>query len=175
MHVSTFVVVFSLSGAMGACVEVPDEDSPDIASAEQAIFHNEVRVRKIQAVVLEEGGDEIYLTASQSDGGGVNIIRPPGDPDYWRFDEPDGRVINPPVGQHVGTIVPGSLLIVNLWEQDGGPHDEIGTIDFELDHTGEPRTFDTPTGHFLGIDANGMFMVRFTNGANYKVWFQVGP
>lgn len=43
------------------------------------------------------------------------------------------------------------------------------------DHNGEPKTFDTPTGHFLGIDANGMFVVRFTNGASYKVWFQVGP
>lgn len=178
MHVSKFVVVFSLTGAMCACVDAPDGESPDIASTEQAIFHNEVRLRRIEAVVTYEEGDEIYLTASQSQGGSVNIIRPPTVPDYWRFDEPRGQLINPnnpPLGQHVGTIVPGSLLIVNLWEQEGGPHHEIGTIDFELDHTGEPKTFDTPTGHFLGLDGGGRFIVRFTNGANYKVWFEVGP
>ncbi|HEY0992949.1 MAG TPA: hypothetical protein VGD80_38105 [Kofleriaceae bacterium] len=75
----------SLGCALGGCIDAVD-DTPDTAVAEQAIFHNEVRVRRIQSSILEEGGDEIYLTASQSSGGSVNIIRPPGTPDYWRFD-----------------------------------------------------------------------------------------
>ena len=168
---SQAALALSASCALGACVDTADEDAADVSVAEQAIVHNEVRVRRIQGAVLEEGGDEIYLTASQSSGGSVNIIRPPTDPDYWRFDDP-GTIRS--MNQHVGTVVSGSLLIVNLWEQDAGPHDEIGTIDFRLDHNGEPETFDTPTGHFLGID-DGWFLVRFTNGARYYVWFEVGP
>jgi hypothetical protein len=77
------------------------------------------------------------------------------------------------MNQHVGTIVSGAL-VVNLWEQDGGPHHEIGTIGFELNYAGAPRTYDTPTGHFVRMD-DGQFVVRFTNGARYYVWFQVGP
>ena len=170
LQFSSIAFVLSLSCALGGCVDVLDDDEPDTAAAEQAIYLNEVRLRKIQASVLEEGGDEIYLTASQSSGGGVNIIRPPTDPDYWRFDDPGTiRTMN----QHVGTIVPGSLLIVYLREQDGGDHDSIGTIDFKLDHNLEPETFNTPTGYLVGIE-NGLFAVRFINGARYKVWFQVG-
>jgi hypothetical protein len=168
MPFSRTTFVFSLSCALGSCVDVVD-DAADTAVAQQAIYQHEVRLRRIAPTVLEEGGDEIYLTASQSDGGSVNIIRPSGDPDYWRFDELVPRSMN----QHVGTIIPDSLLIVNLWEQDGGPHDEIGTIDFLLDHAGVPKTFDTPTGHFLGIQS-GWFKVRFTNRADYTVWFEVG-
>lgn len=171
MPFSNTAFVLSLSCAIGGCVDVADDEAAGTALAEQAISNREVRLRRITASVLEEGGDEIYLTASQSSGGSVNIIRPPGDPDYWRFDDPGtSREMN----QHVGTIVPGSLLIVNLWEQDGGPHDEIGTIDFQLTSSGAPRTFDTPTGHFVAIE-DGLFAVRFTNGARYKVWFDVLP
>lgn len=170
MQMSYAALVILLGGALVGCVEFADEDAAETGVAEQAIFHNEVRLRKIQASVLEEGGDEIYLTASQSSGGGVNIIRPPTDPDYWRFDDPGTiRTMN----QHVGTIVNGSLLIIYLREQDAGEHDKIGTIDFKLDHNGEPETFNTPTGYFVGME-NGLFAVRFTNGARYKVWFQVG-
>ena len=178
LQASFFIVL--LSCGLGGCVDASDDDAADTAVAEQAIFHNEVRVRRIQSSILEEGGDEIYLTASQSSGGSVNIIRPPGDPDYWRFDTapksiPQGP-LDPELSQHVGTIVSGSLLIVNLWEQDAGPHDEIGTIDFGLNNSGVPRTYDTPTGQFLGIEPNnGWFRVRFTNGARYYVWFEVGP
>jgi hypothetical protein len=166
--------VLSLSCALGGCVELDDElvdDGADrTAVTEQAIYLNEVRLRRIQASVLEEGGDEIYMTASQSSGGGVNIIRPSTDPDYWRFDDPGTiRTMN----KHVGTIIPGSLLIIYLREQDAGDHDIIGTVDFKLDHNLEPETFDTPTGYFVGIE-NGLYAVRFTNGARYKVWFEIG-
>jgi hypothetical protein len=170
----SFAFVLSLSCALVGCVELDDDfvdDGADkTAVTEQAIYLNEVRLRRIQASVLEEGSDEIYMTASQSSGGGVNIIRPSGDPDYWRFDEPGTvRTMN----EHVGTIIPGSLLIVYLKEQDGGPHHNVGTIDFLLDHNLEPDTFNTPTAHFIGIE-NGLYAVRFTNGARYKVWFQIG-
>jgi hypothetical protein len=162
--------VLSLACALGGCVDVVD-DAAGTATTEQAIFHNEVKVRRIRAEVLEEGGDEIYLTASQSSGGSVNVIRPSGDPDYFRFDDPGTiRTMN----LHVGTIVPDSILIIYLREQDFGDDDAIGTIDFELDHNLEPVTIDTPTGHFVGME-NGLFAVRFTSGARYKVWFEVGP
>jgi hypothetical protein len=164
--------VLSLSFALGGCVDIVDDGALDTEVAEQAIYHNEVRLQRIEASVLEEGGDEIYLTASQSSGGGVNIIRPPTDPDYWRFDYA-GKYYTL-INRHVGTIIPGSLLIIYLREQDAGAHDNIGTIDFRLDHNGEPETFDTPTGRFVGME-NGKFAVRFTNGARYKVWFEVGP
>ena len=65
---------------------------------------------------------------------------------------------------------------MNLLEQEPGPAHDIGTIDFGLNNSGEPRTFDTPTGTFLGLDATtGFFKVRFTNGARYVVSFEVGP
>ena len=169
MQCSNTAFVVALSCAVGGCIEAPDDGAE--TAVEQAIFHNEVRLRRIEAQVLEEGGDEIYLTASQSDGGGVNIIRPNADPDYWRFDEPGTRRT---MDVHVGTIIPDSLLIVNLWEQDGGPHDEIGTIDFGLNNAGKPRTYDTPTGEFLGVNNDGLWVVRFTNGARYYVYFQIG-
>lgn len=171
LQASAFIV--SLSCALGGCVDPVEHDGADTAVAEQAIFHNEVRLRKIEAQDLYEDGDEIFLTASQSSGGSVNIIRPAGDPDYFRFDFPHSI----PMNLHVGTIVAGSLLIVNLREQESGPDHQIGTIDFRLDNAGEPRTFDTPTGHSLGPDPNnfGWFKVRFTNGALYNVWFEVGP
>ena len=169
----SIAVVLSLSCGLGGCVDIVDDSAAETAVAEQgAIAHNEVKLRRIEASVLEEGGDEIYLTASQSSGGGVNIIRPSGIPDYWRFDNPGKYYTN--LDEHVGTIIPGSLLIIYLREQDFGEHDKIGTIDFQLDHNGEPETFDTPTGHFVGME-NGKFAVRFTNGARYKVWFEVGP
>ena len=167
MRFSNTAFVWLLSCVMGGCVA---DDAAETA-VEQGIYHNEVRVRQIAAEALEEGGDEIYMNASQSSGGSVNIIRPDADPDYWRFDTPDTCHT---MDLHVGTIVSGSLLIVNLWEQDGGADDEIGTIDFMLSNTGVPKTFNTPTGKFLGMDG-GQFVVRFTNHASYKVWFQVGP
>ena len=166
----SIALALSLSCALGGCVDAVDDDAPDTAVAEQAIYHHEVRLRRLQAVVLEEGGDEIYLTASQSSGGGVNVIRPPGDPDYWRFDHTGELSMD----NHVGTIIADSLLIVNLREQDNGSQNQIGTIDFLLDNAGKPKTFDTPTGKFVTMDS-GQFVVRFTNGANYKAWFQVGP
>ena len=145
----SIAVVLSLSCALGGCVELVDDSAADTAVAEQgAIYHNEVKLRRIEASVLEEGGDEIYLTAWQSSGGSVNVIRPSGSPDYWRFDAP-------------------GVFYTNLDEH-------VGTIDFELDHNGEPKTVNTPTGYFVGME-NGKFAVRFTNGARYKVWFEVGP
>jgi hypothetical protein len=176
-HASAFV--FSLSCALGGCIDAVD-DAADTAVAEQAIYHNEVRVRRIQADILYEGGDEIYLTASQTSGGSVNIIRPPTVPDYWRFDTapmaiPQGP-LDPVLSQHVGTIVSNSYLVVNLWEQEFGDDHEIGTIGFRFNNSGEPSTYDTPTGKFLGVESNnGWFRVRFTNGARYYVWFEVGP
>jgi hypothetical protein len=168
----SIAVVLSLSCALGGCVDLVDDTAADTAVAEQAIYHNEVRLQRIEASVLEEGGDEIYLTASQSSGGSVNIIRPPQIPDYWRFDYP-GKYYTL-IDQHVGTIIPGSLLIIYMREQDAGEHDKIGTISFELDHNLEPKVNNTPTGYFVAME-NGKFAVRFTNGARYKAWFEVGP
>lgn len=171
MHVVPSAIAVALAGALTGCLDASGEE-PETASAQQAIYHNEVRVQEIYASVLEEGSDEIYMTASQSDDeNNINIIRPDADPDYWRFDDTDMAHFPK---QHVGTIVPGSYLIVNLWEQDGGPHHEIGTIGFKLDNAGKPATYDTPTGHFLGIDTDGLWLVRFTNGARYYVYFLVG-
>jgi hypothetical protein len=169
MHVVQSAIAISLCCTLTGCLDAGEE--AETGSAEQAIFQNEVRVREIYASVLEEGGDEIYMNASQSAGGSINVIRPPGDPDYWRFDDPATAHF---MNQHVGTIVSGSLLIVNLWEQDGGPHDEIGTIDFGFNNAGKPRTYDTPTGQFLGVNNDGLWVVRFTNGARYYVYFQIG-
>lgn len=170
IHVLHRAIAVALACGLAGCLDAA-EDTPSTASAEQAIVHNEVRVREIYAAVLEEGSDEIYMTAVQSAAGSTNIIRPDSDPDYWRFDDPDMAHF---MDLHVGTIVSGSLLIVNLWEQDGGPHHEIGTIDFGLSSTGKPKTFDTPTGQFVGITSSGLWLVRFTNGARYYVYFQVG-
>ena len=169
MHVVQSAIAISLGCTLTGCLDVGEE--PETASAEQAIFHNEVRVREIYASALEEGSDEIYMNASQSQGGSINIIRPDADPDYWRFDDPATAHF---MDLHVGTIVSGSLLIVNLWEQDGGPHHEIGTIDFALNSSGKPKTFDTPTGQFVRINNDGLWVVRFTNGARYYVYFQIG-
>jgi hypothetical protein len=166
-----YAFALSLGCALGGCIDAVD-DTADTAVAEQAIFHNEVRLRRIQADILYEDGDEIYLDASQSAGGSVNVIRPSGDPDYFRFDTPHAT----PLNMHVGTIVPDSLLIVNMWEQEFGADHEIGTIDFDLNYLGNPKTWDTPTGKSLGIDPNnGWFKVRFSNGARYYAWFEVGP
>ena len=153
------------------CLEVAGDAAQDGVAAQAVASNREVRLREIYASVLEEGGDEIYLTASQAGSTSHNVIRPAGTPDYWRFDDPDMAHF---MNLHVGTIVPGGLLIVNLWEQDGGPHDEIGTIDFQLTSSGAVDPVDTPTGHFVGIE-QGRFAVRFTNGARYKVWFDILP
>jgi len=174
MHISHSLLIVSLSCALSGCLDAADTadgDAPDIAVTQQAIFHNEVRLRKIQSVNLWEGGDEIYLNASQSSGGGINVIRPSGDPDYFRFDSaPFTRTMD----LHVGTIVSGSLLIVNMWEQEPFDHHEIGTVDFGLTNAGAPKTYDTPSGHFHPKDGS-LFVAHFINGASYLAWFQVGP
>jgi hypothetical protein len=171
MHVVPSAIAVALVGALTGCLTAAEEE-PETASAQQAIWHNEVRVQEIFADVLVENGDEIYMTASQSnDESNVNIIRPDAVPDYWRFDDPDTAHFPK---QHVGTIVPGSYLIVNLWEQNAGADHEIGTIGFKLDNAGKPTTYDTPTGKFVGINNDGLWVVRFTNGARYAVYFKIG-
>ena len=170
MYVVQFAIALSLGCTLTGCLDA-GEDEPETASAQQAISHNEVKVREIYASILEEGSDEIYMIAAQSQNGPVNIIRPDADPDYWRFDDPQTAHF---MNQHVGTIVPDRSLGVSLWEQDGGPHFEIGTIGFELTSSGKPKTFDTPTGQFLGINNDGLWVVRFTRGARYYVYFQIG-
>lgn len=160
----------SLCIAMTACLDSSNPDLDETASAQTAVTSHEVRVRRILGTVLDENGDEIYLTASQATGApNINVIRPPCCPDYWRFDE-TGTVRE--MNQHVGTILPGGLLIVNLDEQDASRQQLLGTVDFELTSTGVPRTVATPTGRQIGTDG-GMFVVRFTGGVIYDVWFQV--
>src|SRR5262245_3488936 len=74
LQFTSTALALSLSCALGGCLDAAD-DALDTDVAVQAIYHNEVRLRRIQAVVLQEGGDEIFLTASQSSGGSVNVIR----------------------------------------------------------------------------------------------------
>ena len=164
-------LALSPCAAMTACLDGTEGDTGEAATAQAALTNHEVRVRKILGTILNENGDEIFLTASQATGAPhTNTIRPPCCPDYWRFDD-TGTVRE--MNQHVGTIIPGGLLIVNLQEQDGGPPQLLGTVDFELNNSGAPRTVSTPTGSQIATD-NGQLVVRFTGlGVRYDVWFQV--
>ena len=160
----------SLCMATTACLDGSSQDIDETTKTQAAVTNHEVRVRRILGTILDEGGDEIFLTASQASGAPhTNVIRPACCPDYWRFDD-TGTVRE--MDQHVGTIIPGGLLIVNLQEQDASQQQLLGTIDFQLTSSGVPRTVTTPTGQQIGTD-DGMFVVRFTGGVRYDVWFQV--
>lgn len=169
------VAIVALSAAaLTGCLDAAADDTEVDGVVEQAVVTSrELRLVEILAKDLNEGGDEIYLTASRSEGGSINIIRPNADPDYWRFDEIN---VSHSMDKHVGTILQQGLLIVNLMEQDPGPHEKIGTIDFQLDHNGAVKVFDTPTGVSEGVDVAGRRQVRFVGaGAFYRVWFKTVP
>src|SRR5882672_3572733 len=123
------VSCFFIAMATGACGDDAGDVDADGQLQEAVGSAVEIRLRKIQALQLNEGGDEIYLTATSTASSSTNIIRPAGDPDYWRFDNP-GTVHT--MNQHVGTAVPGAILTIRLWEQDnaslGNPHDLLGFV-----------------------------------------------
>jgi len=168
------VAIVALSAAaLTGCLDAADDDAELAGVAEQAVVTSrELRLVRIQARNLNEGGDEIFLTASRSEGGSVNIIRRSGDPDYWRFDD---EGVSASTDKHVGTILPTGLLIVNLQEQDPGPPEQIGTIDFQLDHNGAVKLFNTPTGFSRGTDTFGIKVEFIGASADYWVWFKTVP
>src|SRR5262245_3235940 len=84
------VALVALSAAaLTGCLDAPADDAELVGVAEQAVITSrELRLVEIKALNLNEGGDEIFLTASRSENeNSINIIRPNADPDYWRFDE----------------------------------------------------------------------------------------
>jgi len=170
------VAIVALSAvALTGCLASSADDAEVHGVAEQAVVTSrELRLVEIRADNLNEGGDEIFLTASRSENeNNINIIRPTVPNDYWRFDEINLAHF---MDKHVGTILQQGLLIVNLMEQDFGDDQEIGTIDFQLDHNGAVKLFNTPTGVSQGIDPLGRRQVRFAGAsAVYTVWFTTVP
>lgn len=170
------VAIVALSAAaLTGCFDAPVDDAELVGVAEQAVVTSrELRLVEIRADNLNEGGDEIFLTASRSENqNSINIIRPTVPNDYWRFDEID---LSHHMDKHVGTILQQGLLIVNLMEQDFGDDEEIGTIDFQLDHNGAVKLFNTPTGISQGVDQLGRRQVRFAGAsAVYTVSFTTVP
>jgi len=170
------VAIVALSAAaLTGCLDAPADSAELVGVAEQAVVTSrELRLVEIEALNLNEGGDEIFLTASRSENeNSINIIRPTVPNDYWRFDEIH---ISHSMDKHVGTILMTGLLIVNLMEQDFGDDQEIGTIDFQLDHNGAVKLFNTPTGFSEGVDHLGRRQVRFIGAsADYRVWFKTVP
>lgn len=170
------VAIVALSAAaLTGCLDAAADDAEVDGVVEQAVVTSrELRLVEIMANNLNEGGDEIFLTASRSENeNNINIIRPVVPNDYWRFDEIN---LSHVMDKHVGTILQQGLLIVNLMEQDFGDDQEIGTIDFQLDHNGAVKLFNTPTGVSQGVDSDGRRQVRFAGAsAVYTVWFRTVP
>jgi len=163
--------------ALNGCADVDvDDNSEQVGVAEQAVTAGrELRLRMILAGQLEEGADEIFLTARQRGSSSMNIIRPPGDPDYWRFDTPGSSLT---MNQHVGTIVAnGENLLVHVMEQDDPPifpNADLGEMIVFLDGAHTPHFVDTSTVQYKGINENGWHHLRFHVGAIYHVYFSVG-
>jgi hypothetical protein len=172
-------IVALLAATLTGCLDAPADEAGVDGIVEQAVVTSrELRLLEIRANNLNEGGDEIYLTASRSENeDNINVIRPVPEPDepndYWRFDQINlAHFMN----LHVGTILQQGLLIVNLMEQDFGDDQKIGTIDFQLDHNGAVKLFNTPTGVSQGVDSQGRRQVQFAGAsAIYTVWFKTVP
>ncbi|MFO0549499.1 MAG: hypothetical protein U0271_13995 [Polyangiaceae bacterium] len=76
----------------------------------------------IECRMLNEGGDEIYYLVN-----GVEQ-RPPGDPDYWFFDDAHKKRI---IQRTVLDGPENTEVLVSLREQDGGlrfDHDRLGDV-----------------------------------------------
>jgi hypothetical protein len=135
----------------------------------------EIRLRKIQSIKLNEGGDEIYLTAKSNQEGGCNHeIRRAGDSDYWRFDA--ANVVRS-MDLHVGRVRShDEVLTIRLMEQDnatlGNAHDRVGFVDALMPDNSGIVFAENSTAEHLGVD-DGLHVVLFKGDGKYKVWFAV--
>src|SRR5262245_28505767 len=103
---------------LNGCADVDlDENGDEIGVVEQSITAGrELRLRRIVGSTLDEGADQIFLTARPRGSSSQHINRPAGDRHYCRLDSP-GTDLR--MNVHVGTIVAsGENLLVDLMEED---------------------------------------------------------
>ena len=125
----------------------------------------QVRLARLQAIRLNEGGDEMYFRQNGRD------VRPSGSPDYWRFDRRGEKSIQKTVLEGNN----GSYVSINLMEQDGGlrwTHDNLGVIRIGIENNRLVFQENYATS-YLGRNSAGFHVVDFTGSdSQYRAYFQ---